>query len=89
MLESKVLILRTSSAGAMFGPIRIVTVFSRLFMPFAMPTSDFGILSVFAMTILTAVFASPSLAWAATQMSIMSSVTAMMPSRLALAPGLT
>ena len=78
-----------SSAGVIFGPNRIETVLSRLFIPFAISMSDFGSLSAFAITCVTALLASPSLACAATQMSITSSVTEVMPSLFALAPGLT
>jgi hypothetical protein len=78
-----------SVSGAICFPIWIVIVFSRLFKPLLISTSDFGSFSVFATTILTAALASPSRAFAVTQTSMASSVTAVMPSRLALTPGLT
>ena len=78
-------------------------VFSLLFVPLTIWTSDLGTLRAWnnqsrnpgwqgrtsAMTALTALFASPSFARAATQSSTAWSETARMPSLCALAPGLT
>ena len=64
-------------------------VFSRLFKPLVLSTYDFGTFSVLAMTVLIAALASPSRACAVTQTSMAASVKAVIPSRLALTPGLT